>query len=380
MTREEAIERGGAVYERYALAEGVHLRERRRFETILTSLLIDFSEARLDVDALVRRWLGHVGECLGIDHVVVYRMDRRTGEYEASHSWHDASPSPLADRIRRPTEFGPHALAVPFEMEGVACYLTLAATAHGYQWPAGVEHDLSLIAEVFAQAVARRRAEGSIGDVSGRIIDAQEAERRRIGRELHDHIGPRLALLALLVEELRPSAAANGKGRETVSRLRQQIVEVSKELHDLSYTLHSATLEAQGLVPALRRLVTELSERHHLIIGFIQHAVPPALAPDIALCLYRIAEESLSNVVKHSRARTAVVEVTGGSNEIHLSVRDQGAGFDPAARRRRTGLGLVSMRARLRLVLGTMNIESAPAHGTKVSVRVPTVATVATLA
>jgi signal transduction histidine kinase len=394
----------------YELAEDASLRERRRFETMLTRLLMDFTDPGREVDALIHQWLGHVGECRGTDQVAIYRLHQHTGDYERTHSWHADSRKPLPGTINPSTYVGPHALgqvrepqmvrfdsiedlpagaerdrqqfralgiyaglAIPFNIDGTPCYLVLSAGSHLHRWTDGTVHDLSLIAEVFAQAVARRRAEISLGEVAGRLINAQEAERRRIGRELHDHIGPLMALLGLTVEELRNSSFDSVSAmRHNTRKLRQQIVEVSKELHGLSHQLHSATLEAQGLVPALRRLVTEVSERHDVLIGFSQNAVPSSVASDVALCLYRVAEESLNNVVKHSRARSAVVALKGRPNEIMLTVHDHGAGFDPEAHQARTGLGLVSMRERLRLVLGTMQIESAPAHGTKVMVKVPT--------
>lgn len=410
MKRRQPRDPAGIRPSQYELAEGASLRERRRFETMLTSLLMDFTEPGPEVDALIHRWLGHVGECLDIGQAAIYGWHQHTGDYERTHSWHAVPRKPLPDRISPSTGFGPHALgqvrsrqmvrfdsieelpagaeqdreqsrghgiypalAIPFDMDGTSCYLVLSAGSHVHRWTDGTVHDLSLIAEVFAQAVARRRAEVSLGEVTGRLIGAQEAERRRIGRELHDHIGPLMALLGLTVEELRHANFASVSDlRQNASKLRRQIVEVSQELHGLSHQLHSATLESQGLVPALRRMVAEFSDRHDLLIGFSQNAVPASVAPDVALCLYRVAEESLNNVVQHSHARSAIVAVKGRPNEIELTVHDHGAGFDPDAHRARTGLGLVSMRERLRLVFGTIHIESAPAHGTTVMATVPT--------
>jgi len=376
MTRRRTLDRADAGASRYELAEGQSLRERRRFETILRRLLIGFTEPGDDVDALIPQWLGHVGECLRVDQVAIYRLHQQTGSYQRTYFWHAPSSRPPANRVDPKTWSRPRApgqVAVPFDMDGVPCYLTLNAGSQLHSWTDGIVHDLSLIAEVFAQAVARRRAVGSLGDVTGRLINAQEAERRRIGRELHDHIGPHMALLSLIAEELRQPAVTSVKTtRQNVNKLQRQIGEVSRELYELSHRLHSTTLEAQGLVPALRRLVAEFSEHHGLMIGFSQSAVPSSLAPDVSLCLFRVAEESLNNVVKHSRVRSALVDVKGKADEIQLTVHDHGVGFDTAARRVQTGLGLVSMRDRLRLVLGTINIESTPAQGTTVMVRVPT--------
>jgi signal transduction histidine kinase len=376
MRPRRTLDRPDAGPSRYELAEGQSLRERRRFETLLRRLLIAFTAPGDQVDPLIPQWLGHLGECLRADQVAIYRLHRQTGSYQRTYSWHAPSSGPLANRVDPETLSRPRApgqVAVPIDLDGGPCYLTLKAGSHVHSWTDGIVHDLSLIAEVFAQAVALRRAVGSLGDVTGRLINAQEAERRRIGRELHDHIGPHMALLSLIAEEIRQPAVASVKAtRQNVNKLRRQIVEVSRELHELSHRLHSATLEAHGLIPALRRLVAEFSGHHGLMIGFRQSAVPSRLAPDVSLCLFRVAEESLNNVVKHSRARSAHIDVTGKADEIQLTVHDYGVGFDTAASRVQTGLGIVSMRERLRLVLGTINIESTPALGTTVMVRVPT--------
>lgn len=150
--------------------------------------------------------------------------------------------------------------------------------------------------------------------------------------------------------------------------LRQQITDVARELRDLSHGLHPETLEYVGLVPALRQLVNEFSLRHDLAIAF-GHASVPQLPPDVTLSLFRVAEESLTNVVKHSQAVSARVNVRGTDEAIELKIEDSGIGFEHRATS--GGLGLVSMRERMRLVVGTIDIRSAPSRGTKVQARVP---------
>jgi signal transduction histidine kinase len=124
-------------------------------------------------------------------------------------------------------------------------------------------------------------------------------------------------------------------------------------------------------VPALHRLVNEFAERHQLAIGFSHAPMPSALPPDVALCLFRVAEESLTNIAKHSGARSARVDLAGGNDGIRLTVEDTGRGFDQKSLEQRAGLGFVSMRERLRLVHGTLHIRSAPSRGTRIEARIP---------
>jgi len=142
------------------------------------------------------------------------------------------------------------------------------------------------------------------------------------------------------------------------------------EIHGLSHRLHSSALDYLGLVPALQRLVQEFSARHNIAIDFEHGPLPAPLPSDVALCLFRVTEESLTNIAKHSRAASAAVDVHADDDGIHLRIEDSGRGFDGSIERRH-GLGFVSMRERLRVVSGTVHIDSAPSRGTTVTVWVP---------
>ena len=142
-------------------------------------------------------------------------------------------------------------------------------------------------------------------------------------------------------------------------------------MHRLSHRLHSSTLDYLGLVPALQKLVSEFSERHDIAIAFAHASLPPSLPSEVALCLFRIAEESLTNIAKHSQARSANVYVTGTPDGIHLRVEDAGTGFDMTTLGSKAGLGFVSMQERLRALHGTMHVDSAPSRGTRIDAWVP---------
>jgi signal transduction histidine kinase len=153
--------------------------------------------------------------------------------------------------------------------------------------------------------------------------------------------------------------------------LRRDTTEISDDVHRLSHRLHSSTLDYLGLVPALQKLVTEVSERHGVAIAFTHVPEPAPLPSAIALCLFRVAEEALTNVVRHSHAQSVVLHVAGGPGGVRLTVQDDGEGFDPAAPASRAGLGMVSMQERLRVLHGTIRVDSAPTRGTRVEAWVP---------
>jgi len=230
-----------------------------------------------------------------------------------------------------------------------------------------------LYADLQQENVERRLAEETLEDLAGRLIHAQEEERSRIGRELHDHISQRLGLLAIKLDQCRSLAASTPWEtlRATFGSLRRDTSEITEDIHRLSHRLHSSMLDHLGLVPALHRLVTEFSERHHIAIDFAHLALQRPVSPDVALCLFRIVEEALTNVAKHSGAGSARVSVTERVDGIGVTIEDAGVGFNPTMLEKEAGLGLVSMRERLRLVHGTIRIDSAPSRGTRVDAWVP---------
>jgi len=210
-------------------------------------------------------------------------------------------------------------------------------------------------------------------ELSGRFIHAQEAERERIARELHDNINQRLALLANGVQELEQSISADRDPLQAkqVHDLWQLTTEIAADIEHMSQQLHPSKLHYLGLPSAVRDLCHELSRQHKLEVECVVRDLPPDLDDNVSLSLFRTVQESLHNVVKHSRARHARVELNCESAVIHLCISDDGAGFDPEKERNMHGLGLVSMRERLRSVGGEFSISSRPSLGTQVKGTVP---------
>lgn len=229
-----------------------------------------------------------------------------------------------------------------------------------------------LILNLVLEVRKRKQSELGLKDLSRRLINAQEEERRRIARELHDDLNQRMALLAGHLEDLaKTSGESPTMPNGAILRLSQETTDISGTISSLSHRLHSSTLDILGLAAALRGLCRELSQTHHLEIDFICDDDVNTLSPENALCLFRLAQESLTNVVKHSGARTAHVSLgCRGAEMVELAVEDDGRGFE-VARLQKDGLGFLSMRERLRLVGGELSIKSELTRGTRCCFRVP---------
>jgi signal transduction histidine kinase len=208
-------------------------------------------------------------------------------------------------------------------------------------------------------------------DLAGQLLTAQESERRRIARELHDDLNQRLALLAVEIELLAQRPPQSGQVAERLRELAEHAKELSTSVHDMSHQLHPSKLEQLGLVAAVRGLCKELTNGRQLPIDFTHHDVPDRIPEDAALCLYRIVQEALANVIKHSEAQHVDVELSQSGGTVILRVIDDGAGFDPKQVPRNGGLGLVNMRERLHLVNGEIAIDSRPRGGTRIQARIP---------
>jgi len=227
---------------------------------------------------------------------------------------------------------------------------------------------IGMIADISEQKLA----EEALSGLSRKLIEAQETERARIARDLHDDIGQRLALLSVTLEGLRYVAPdSKNEISNRVDELRKQILDISASVHALSHQLHSSQLRHLGVVNAIRGFCMELSEQQNVEIDFVHVDVPETVPQDISLCLFRVSQEALHNAVKHSSVSHFRVELCGASNALRLTIRDSGVGFDPEAAMKGHGLGLTSMRERLKLVDGEFSIESQPLRGTAVHACVP---------
>ena len=218
---------------------------------------------------------------------------------------------------------------------------------------------------------ARKRAEEMLFDQSRRLLEAQEAERARIARELHDDVSQRLALLSMALQQLHQSADSANELHRSISALSQETVQLATDVQSLSHELHSYKLQLLGVVPAIRDFCSEVSARHHVEVNFTQQDVPGTVRPDIALCLFRVVQEALRNAVRHSAAARFTVSLEGTPTVLILTVRDGGSGFNPESEAGDRGLGLTSMRERVKLVAGELVVDSKPDRGTTVVARVP---------
>ncbi len=217
----------------------------------------------------------------------------------------------------------------------------------------------------------RKLAEAALANVSRKLIEAQEQERSRIGRELHDDIGQRLALLAIQLQQLHEDPLVLPEVSTRMGELKKETSEIANDIQFLSHELHSTKLQYLGVAGAMRGFCQEFGEQQKVEIDFQSHDLPSPVPPDTALCLFRVLQEALHNSVKHSGVRHIEVRLWGTSGEIQLTVKDSGAGFDREAAKTSRGIGLISMEERLKLVDGTLSIESQPKSGTTIHARVP---------
>jgi PAS domain S-box-containing protein len=227
---------------------------------------------------------------------------------------------------------------------------------------------------VVSDVTEHKLAEAALSQVSRRLIDAQEHERTRIARELHDDVAQRLAVLSIELKHLQqdpPSSAVEISDR--VGEMRRQIIEISTDVQALSHELHSSKLEYLGIVAAMRSFCREFGEQQKIEIDFGSHDLPTPLPVEVSLCLFRVLQEALHNAAKYSGVRHFEVQLWGSLNEIHLTISDLGGGFDVQAAMLGPGLGLTSMTERLHLVKGEISIVSAPNRGTTIQARVPLV-------
>jgi PAS domain S-box-containing protein len=217
----------------------------------------------------------------------------------------------------------------------------------------------------------RKRAEEVLASVSGRLIEAQEQERARIARELHDDIVQRLVLVNIGLEGLQLDALdVPAEAGSRIKKWRDEIAKILDDVQSLSHELHSSRLEVLGMGAAMRAFCREFSDHQKVEIDFETHDLPRSLSPTVSLCLFRVLQEAVRNSNKHSGVRRIEVRSWGTSDEIHLTVRDSGAGFEIEAARNSRGLGLISMEERLKLVNGRFSIDSHPKGGTTIHARV----------
>jgi signal transduction histidine kinase len=239
-----------------------------------------------------------------------------------------------------------------------------------------------MIAALLIHRARRRRAEAElvrsqeslrtsyerVRDLGSRLLKAQEIERSRIARDLHDDIGQQVALLGMHLAQVR-GASDLGEINRLTADAHSRNLEIARSLRDLSHSLHPARLRMFGLVGTLESLSLEVSHSG-IAISFTHDNVPSAISADVSLCIFRVAQEALQNAIKHSRANEVTVHLAGGAGGLNLSIVDDGVGFEVEGRWSH-GLGLLSMKERLEAIGGVLEIRSAPGRGTRLEAAVP---------
>jgi len=225
---------------------------------------------------------------------------------------------------------------------------------------------------IFAEDISdRKQMLEALSNVSRRLIEAQEEERARIARELHDDVSQRLALLAVEFDQWNQSGTIGLTFRDHLEQAKRRILDICQDVQALSHELHSSKLEYLGLARATRSLCREVSEKSAVEIDFREDGRVQNLPNEVSLSLFRILQESVHNAVEHSGVRHIEVQLWEQPGAVHLKVTDLGRGFDVEAAKQSRGLGLTSMNERVRLVNGTLTIESKPMHGTTIHVCIP---------
>ncbi len=215
----------------------------------------------------------------------------------------------------------------------------------------------------------RQRAEREAKDFGGRLIQAQEAERARLARELHDDITQRLASLA--IDAGRADLAGGSPERQAaLTNVREGLARLSNDVHSLSYQLHPTILKDLGLATALKSECEKFRKQESIEVSLALAELPAGIPEEVGLCLFRVTQEALRNAARHARSPTVHISLRAHEGGVQLAIADQGVGFDPD-KPQRTSLGLESMKERVRLLAGELDIESAPGRGTTIVAWIP---------
>jgi PAS domain S-box-containing protein len=206
--------------------------------------------------------------------------------------------------------------------------------------------------------------------LAGRLLSVQEEERRRLARELHDDLTQRLAVLAIDAGKLEQQLASTpGAIRDKLRQMKEQMVRLSADVHDISRQLHPSIIDDLGLRQAIQSECVNFTKREGITIRYEPKDIPAKIPREVSICLFRIVQEGLRNIARHAKVKEAQVRLVGSDDSISLTIQDSGIGFDPAQGRGEAGLGLVSMEERVRLIRGTILVESKPGEGTVINVK-----------
>ncbi|MGO9255723.1 MAG: PAS domain-containing protein [Bryobacteraceae bacterium] len=244
--------------------------------------------------------------------------------------------------------------------------------ATGFLVRVGVDiTEARLAEEALQQSETLRQSQQELRTLTAGLVEAQEEERRRVSRELHDDISQRLAALGIQVEVLHQARGISpDELRGKLGELQTKLEVLSEDLRRTARNLHPFTLTHLGLEPALRSYCAEFSRLRRCKVRLTARALPGTIPPGVALCVYRVVQEALANVAKHAGAKHAVVSISGRDTVLHAAIRDDGHGFD-LDQAKGKGLGLISMEERVRHLGGTFSISAKPGHGARIEIRIP---------
>jgi signal transduction histidine kinase len=406
------------------------LEERLQFEALLAGMSAAFVNIPADhVDSLIESVLQRLVEFLRLDRGNLAELVAAKGHLVITHSYHVPGAPPqtrmvIDDQLpwysrtirqgrvlrlnRLPDDLPPEATAereycvriglksgvmIPLKVNGaVVGALGLASFRGSREWPDYLIQRLRLVGEIFTNAVARKRADVAFGELvenlrsreqslqqtrehlrtlAAKLLHAQEEERSRVAREMHDDWTQRLALLGIDFVKLERQLATPETALPLLRNMQKQLIDLSEDVHALSRQLHPSILGDLGLVEALRSECAGFSRREGITAVYYPPGTQVTVAPEVALCVYRVAQEALRNVAKHAKVNEVSVSLAASASELRLRVEDKGIGFDGAATISQAGLGLSSMQERALLMGGQLTVASAPGQGTVAELMAP---------
>jgi signal transduction histidine kinase len=398
------------------------IEERLRFETLVTELSAKFVNVPASqVDSQIESGLRQIVEFLQIDQGGLVEVLSDQNQLVNTHSYHTTGAAHVRfvldeelpwytrkvyeGKIVRfrslPDDLPPDAVhereqcnrvglkaqvMIPLKVNDVVVGAIAFGSFRGHRdWPDDLIERLHLVGEIFSSALARKRADEALRDrehslqrareglrsLAAELLHAQEEERRRIAREMHDDWTQRLALLNIDTAKLEKQLGTQEDALQVVRAMREQLLSLAEDVHGLSRQLHPSILDDLGLVEALRSECASFTKREEITVDYRPAKLPANLPKDVAICIYRVAQEALRNVAKHAGVAKVSLTLAVDGSDLVLRIQDQGTGFDMQSARLQPGIGLASMSERVRLVDGTFSVTSAPAQGTTIEVSVP---------
>ena len=395
---------------------------RLQFEILLTELSAKFVNVPASqVDSQIEWGLKRIVEFLGVDRCGLGQVSADGTQFMVTHSYQVPgvpasaglvleSQFPFFTRmlrqglvIRMPDELPPEAinereycLQTALKSNVTIPLMVMGSTVGGIGFssfhsrrvlPDELIPRLRLVGDIFTNALARKRADEDLNAkehllrqakdglrrLNTKLLVSQEEERSRIAREMHDDWTQRLAVLGINAATLENQLGTNPDALPLVRAMREQLVNLSEDVHALSRQLHPSIIQDLGLAEALRSECDSFTRREKIVVNYVPERLPTDLPNDIALGIYRVAQESLRNVAKHAGVNKVSVKLLETDRELILQISDEGAGFQLDNGNSQPGIGLSSMAERVNLINGSFSISSEPGQGTTIEVRVPLV-------